>query len=355
MDVKESLTAEVVYDKLSETDVATALEQISKITGDSFPYKKYSTNVGAILERFDRLKKYSPTIRKGYAPVYNLPRDTPRDLLKYNGENQYIYVSSECYDKYDNISDYFQEHIRLQCTRYDLSDSSSEWWNKNKEQVVKTALEKYNIITAHTLREVMYSLHYECTSFKPSLFVAFAKLFSPKKVLDISSGWGDRLIGAIASEIELYVGVDPNKKLYAGYDKIIKTLPGKTKAVMIQSGFETADISEYGPFDMMLTSPPYYDLEKFTDEEGQSIDSFKSLESWYNNFLIFSIKKVIDNIRSGGHIVININDIRGQEDYVIRMVKDVNKLTSVKYKGCLPQYTGIKNKSAQPFWVWMKL
>ena len=46
--------------------------------------------------------------------------------------------------------------------------------------------------------------------------------FNSKKILDMSSGWGDRLVGAMACNIDCYHGFDPNSCLHPGYKKMIE-------------------------------------------------------------------------------------------------------------------------------------
>jgi hypothetical protein len=56
------------------------------------------------------------------------------------------------------------------------------------------------------------------------------KLFRPRKWLDISAGWGDRLAAAIAytqlsgGDFEKYLGTDPNECLQGGYRAMIDEL-----------------------------------------------------------------------------------------------------------------------------------
>ena len=51
----------------------------------------------------------------------------------------------------------------------------------------------------------------ECSTHNPLIIKYFIRKFAARRVLDFSSGWGDRLIGALTSDIDLYVGVDPNE------------------------------------------------------------------------------------------------------------------------------------------------
>ena len=48
-------------------------------------------------------------------------------------------------------------------------------------------------------------------------------------------------------------------------------------------------------FDCCITSPPYYDLEIYSNEETQSINKFQTYESWLENFIDPIIKYVTEH------------------------------------------------------------
>ena len=60
--------------------------------------------------------------------------------------------------------------------------------------------------------------------------------------------------------------------------------------------------------DLCFTSPPYFDTEKYSDEETQSYKKFPTLDGWIDGFM----RKTIDNCRYGlkpnGRLIINIDD-----------------------------------------------
>lgn len=88
----------------------------------------------------------------------------------------------------------------------------------------------------------------EPSTFKASVAAGMMKFLKGRKILDFCAGWGDRLLGAIATEhssdvrchpmrsefhrnspeisqeFGYYVGVDPNATLTSGYNKMINSL-----------------------------------------------------------------------------------------------------------------------------------
>ena len=49
---------------------------------------------------------------------------------------------------------------------------------------------------------------------------------------------------------------------------------------------EDVDYSKYeNHFDTIFTSPPYFNVEKYSDEDTQSYVRYKNIDSWNKNFL----------------------------------------------------------------------
>ena len=55
------------------------------------------------------------------------------------------------------------------------------------------------------------------------------KRYDATRVLDFTAGWGARMVAAMALDID-YIGIDSNKSLKPGYEKIIKLLKPYTKS-----------------------------------------------------------------------------------------------------------------------------
>lgn len=337
-------------------------QENSKII-DDYPYKKTYRSVEHTLDQLKHTQNYTLKIEKGIAPIFNLDRS---ELLKYQRGYSYMLINKKDYEYYgDDLSDVMGfEKCRVTCRRSDQKISSYQYWQEHKVRITKQARELHKKgdypTETEAAREILYKEHIECASFKPYLMTGLMKLHKVKRVLDFSSGWGDRLIGALViggqSSEYTYVGVDPNGCVHQSYKRILefyKRNVGEVKMniQLIQSPFEKAEIS--GEFDAVITSPPYFDLEIYSSDPTQSIHGRK-LEDWFK-LLMSWLYKAFDLLKIGGHLIININDKReGQDKYTLRMVREMNKRTDVEYLGCLPQWNGNPNKSGQPFWIWRK-
>ncbi len=316
-----------------------------------YPYKIYREE--DLEFRFENLQQHKLDISTGNYKVFNLLKIPDAEkFLHYQGKKQYMKVKSSDFSNMDDISDHFVEEVRVKSVRYDQQLSSYDYWFENMETVVKHADQKYKTLSKYSLRESLYELHMEVTSFKPSLMRGLVQHFGMKKVLDISAGWGDRLIGAMAANVDFYCGVDPNPLLHDKYQQMIEFFDFPLeKFKLIKGKFENVKLPDV-LFDGCISSPPYFDLENYYYGENVTKEK-ESLDGWFNNFLMPSIKKALSVIKKGGHLIINMNNVKGKPDFTIRMVKETNML-NVEYLGCLPQWTGDPKKSAQPFWIWQK-
>lgn len=314
------------------------------VTQRTYPYKNRFMTEDELRERFNRLKNYElKFMGGGYEyKVFNVTNVQPVRML-FRGQPMVALVEDANYNLYDNLSDYWLEDVRLGCKRYDQKDTPYEFWQKLNDP-------EFEKLSVYNQREYLYSKYYECTTFKPSLIVGFAKYLcaAKPKILDISSGWGDRLIGALAVA-ESYAGADPNNNLFPGYNQIMEFFGAdKTKFSIQNTTFQDMVLPDWRP-NLVLTSPPYFNLEEYS---GAKVTD--NLDTWLEKFLRVSMEKASGALEMGGHMVININDSK-DEHFVHRMLSF--NLPNMVYLGCLgqSQLNNGKLRSVQPFWTWKKV
>ena len=70
------------------------------------------------------------------------------------------------------------------------------------------------------------------------------------------------------------------------YGKALEPIYGIEKKVeMNASGAEVVNFSKYeNQSDLVFTSPPYFDTEKYSDDEAQSYLLYPKLDLWLENF-----------------------------------------------------------------------
>jgi len=137
--------------------------------------------------------------------------------------------------------------------------------------------------------------------YKPLNAMGIYKQFSPKSVLDFTMGWGGRLVGACALDIPNYIGIDLNKNLEDPYKEMVAMLAPMTKT-NIKLFFSDALSIDYSKldYDMVFTSPPYYNTETYTGTPTLT------KEEWKNNFYKPIFEKTWKYLKKGGHFIINV-------------------------------------------------
>jgi hypothetical protein len=181
---------------------------------------------------------------------------------------------------------------------------------------------------------------HECTLYPFPAGMEVLKLFKPKKWLDPTAGWGDRLRCAIEYGCE-YVGVDSNKEMKSAYESIIKDKASEPSKYTVKIGkFQNVRLT--GKYDLVFTSPPF-----FTKEIYEHMTSWKTIEEFMDDFLKPLFQKSNKHLESGGHLVLYIED-KGVSGFIDLMKLFVETdLPDLKYEGAF--YYGIR-----PYYVWRK-
>ena len=212
------------------------------------------------------------------------------------------------------------------------------------------------------MREAIWNIGYKkCSTFKPKLEKFFIDFFKARKILDLSSGWGDRLVGAMASDIDCYHGFDPNPCLHPNYKKIIKTLKNhqvnkNAEFKIKKQPFEKAKLKP-NFYDLMMTSPPYFTMEIYNSDpitsKTQSVSSVNSEKEWFDNFLLVWINKIKKALKKDGILALNINQFKNQ-NYVYWLLNYMYKSRDWNYLGII-SHSKIDKNNPQPTFVWKKI
>lgn len=139
--------------------------------------------------------------------------------------------------------------------------------------------------------------------FRPLIAMEIYTKYKPTSVLDFTCGWGGRLVGACALNIQNYIGIDINTNLINPYLEMRAFFKNISKT-NVDIFFENAIHFEYSKikYDMVLTSPPYYFLEKYSNNED-----YCSKTEMKNKFYIPVITNTYKYLQQGGHYCLNVN------------------------------------------------
>lgn len=185
----------------------------------------------------------------------------------------------------------------------------------------------YERIDKKSVRSALSLRKYICSQFKPNVAKMIYEMFNAGVVLDFSAGWGDRLAGFYASmNTETYIGIDPrteNHPIYKEqsefYSKNLGWFEKKKSVYFYESPAEDWDNSEWiNKVDLIFTSPPYFNTERYSTDDTQSWVRYKNIDDWNGKFLHKALKNVWETLKSGGLLIVNIADIydRSVRSYV---------------------------------------
>ena len=257
---------------------------------------------------------------------------------------------------YNDASNYFHQHLRLNCGSYGF-EAPMEVWNNGtakeiwrclgpiwrgingvkktlvtsvdgtkEEKLIGGKLDEKSYISAFRLGT------YIATQFKPNVARTIYTMTNAQTVLDTSCGWGDRLCGFYTSNASHYVGCDPNpntfeiyKKQCVAYEKILTgqepdmmelhdqfSCIGSKKVEIYRCGAEDLPYHTLPPIDCAFTSPPYFSTEEYNKggehEEDQSWAKFNEYDKWRDEFYLPVSQKSFDALSDKGVMLINILD-----------------------------------------------
>lgn len=145
------------------------------------------------------------------------------------------------------------------------------------------------------------------TMYRPQM----AKLITKdrKCVFDPCAGWGGRMLGSVANGCDYYA-FEPNTKTYENLIQLSKFLNIESKVTIICDDARNIKKYNFPIFDCILTSPPYFDLEIYTDENTQSIFSITNYSQWVNSFLKVIIQDSIEMLSEDGISCWNVAKIK---------------------------------------------
>jgi 16S rRNA G966 N2-methylase RsmD len=153
------------------------------------------------------------------------------------------------------------------------------------------------------------------TIYRPVLTKRIVEYYNAKNILDVCTGWGGRMLGTCSIEGTHYTGIEPCIKTYNSLNEIIN----KLKLDNIKIYNDTAEnilpnlLDNY--YDIAITSPPYYNLEKYSDEPNQSINKYTTYDLWYEYFLKPVIYNVILKLKDNGKSVWSVKNIKTDMKY----------------------------------------
>ena len=311
---------------------------------DSIQFKRWTEKLGK--ERFrEVLSEYIATYRPKF-PLNNISYQEMKDnIIQLSNfdtskictpKDQSDKIVGEKYDDYEHpyskyglgiidapayynkCSNYFHQHLRLNCSSYSFRAPIDVWTKGSAKDIWKIlgalwrGVNSSKDLSGKSYREAIRLGTYIATQFKPLVAKTIYDMTEANTVLDTSCGWGDRLAGFFASNATEYYGSDPNPNTYKQYKKQVeeysKFFPNK-KVKIWNCGAEDLPYNELPDIDCAFTSPPYFSTEQYNKggekEENQSWFKFNEYERWRDDFYLPVAEKTLSKSK---FMLVNIMD-----------------------------------------------
>ena len=279
---------------------------------------------------------------------------------KFNGRYTTLVRTLTEYKFFNKITNMFIEKCNIKC-KFNKYKTMHELSN-DKDLISDGLIYMYNNnldITKDNLTSFIYHKTKICSYFPVCVAYGFYKYFNANSVLDISAGWGDRLIAACINEISYY-SCDPNICNKPYYNQIIDILGNHNKQKVILSGFENLTINDN--YDLIFSSPPFFDLEIYSNDSDQSNIKYPTSEKWIYNFLYVVIKKAWQHLNINGHMCLYMKDYTNLSYCEDMIVYCINNLKKCNFLGVIniiiiqnnTDINTVSNSNSNPLWVFQK-
>lgn len=278
-------------------------------TKENFPF--VLSSVDELLEKFRKLKRLAAesSERLGRRKSFHIPR---------------LLAGLRC-------SNHFFQVERMQTRTQGRRQNCIDFWVSNHPSIdawcLKHAGGQENTFNRNRYYYSVCFLNHPPGQFSPGVATRLFKLLSARKVFDPYAGWGDRLLAAMACDID-YVGVDSNTNLKPAYAELIEFFQreSNSKVKMMfrksESLLSPKQIDKFKAYadDVIFSSPPFWSQSGRT-----AIESYFKCEDDYETFMRESL------------IPVTLNCIRTARYTCLYIPKHMYEHLIERSKGAIPR------------------
>ena len=198
---------------------------------------------------------------------------------------------------------------------YDIQDNKgksfrNQWTKQNLIKILRWNRKSHS---TPYLSELKRGVYFCCgmtknTMYRPQMAKLICDTYNPQIVLDPCAGWSGRMLGIVSSGA-YYIAFEPNTETYNNLCKLIDFLNISDKVRIINDDVLNINNHNIPKVNMVITSPPYFDLEVYCNEDSQSITNHSNYESWSESFLRTIIHNGISYLQKDGISCWNVGKV----------------------------------------------
>lgn len=142
-------------------------------------------------------------------------------------------------------------------------------------------------------------------------------------IYDFACGFGGRMLGALTSDNGYtYIGVEPCSETFDSLNVLGNTIcnhmgkDSKKTFTVVKMGSEKFKPTKGEFVDFAFSSPPYFTLERYSDEETQCYIEYPTLDEWFDGYVKPTIENIYHVLKSDAYYAVNIADFKVSKDEV---------------------------------------
>lgn len=139
-------------------------------------------------------------------------------------------------------------------------------------------------------------------------------------------GFGGRMLGALSSKNNYkYVGTDPCTETMVHLHELgeyIEMVTGREESYELHCCGSEEFRGKPNSIDFAFSSPPYFNLEIYSDEETQCFNKFPVLEDWLEGYVRATIRNIKYMLKPGKVYAVNIADFKVKGDSPVAYVDE---------------------------------
>jgi SAM-dependent methyltransferase len=149
------------------------------------------------------------------------------------------------------------------------------------------------------------------TKYRATMAKYIVRTHGAVSVLDPCIGWGGRMIGALAAGAA-YTGCDPDPNTFRGLQGILSDIH-KDANIHCLPAEDFVRTLPSASFDMVLTSPPYYNLELYTAGEQSTLA--RTWDEWVREWLRPVIQQCLRCLKPTGKSCWSVKNFKSDGKY----------------------------------------
>jgi tRNA1(Val) A37 N6-methylase TrmN6 len=304
------------------------------------------------------------TLKKQWEILYNMGFPYP-SLTKQNWLKRFksLLSNGKVYEEYKK-----KENTSLMCNIF-----YPQMYNhllkvfQNKEKVINNRVAYADRVTPASMLTGLKLMSKETrTNFSPLMAKMIIDKFSdnrPKNILDYSMGFGGRLLGTMSAKMpHQYFGIEPWKENILSAEKMLdfieEVIPdSKKRFKTYNQGSEILIPSLEDKIDIAFSSPPYFNYEKYVDEDTQCYNKYPNYADWLEKYWDETVKNIQKYLKKDGLLILNIKNVKKynlQKDMVDIIEKNGLVLQETLDYSLSGRYGNFKKDKTEPIYVFKK-